>query len=113
MVSIYKGDDTNAFGQHFIKVNMKNAENYTITKCIFQCGPIQKIYKNPTFPFYIDFTKEETKKLYQNSECYLQVYDAQGLCLTCNGSLKFVAKPQVVATEHGQQRQLHRCRDCC
>ena len=41
MTTIYKGDDTNAFGENFIKIDVKNDAGYTISKCIFQCRPIQ------------------------------------------------------------------------
>lgn len=100
MASIYKGDDTNAFGQEFIKINMpKNFEGITISKCIFQCGPIQKVYHKPQFPIYVNFSHAESKKLPQTSECYLQVFDEKGLRQTCIGTLTFTAKAQVIQDE--------------
>lgn len=99
MATMFKGDDTGAFGQNFIKIDFKNADQYTISKCIFQCGPIQKVYTRPQFPIYVNFTHEESKRLYQNSECYLQVFDEKGLRQTCTGTLTFTAKPQVIADE--------------
>ena len=99
MTSIYKGDDTAAFGQNFIRINFEDADKYNISKCIFQCGPIQKVYIRPQFPIYVNFTHEESQKLYQTSECYLQVFDEKGLRQTCTGTLTFTAKPQVIADE--------------
>ena len=100
MTEIFKGDDTNAFGQNFIKINRPhNSEAYTISKVIFQCGPIQKVYTRPTFPIYVNFTHTESKKLQTISECFLQVFDEHGLRTTCTGSLKFTAKQQVVLDE--------------
>lgn len=99
MTSIFKGDDTGAFGQNFIKIDFTNADQYTISKCIFQCGPVQKVYTRPQFPIYVNFTHEESKRLYQASECYLQVFDEKGLRQTCTGTLTFTAKPQVIADE--------------
>lgn len=99
MTAIYKGDDTGAFGQNFIKVNFLQADQYTVSKCIFQCGPVQKIFTRPQFPIYINFSSTETKRLYQESTCYLQVFDENGLKITCEGTLSFTAKPQVVQNE--------------
>jgi hypothetical protein len=97
--TIYKGDDTNAFGQNFIKIDLVGSEGYTISKCIFQCGPIQKVYIKPQFPIYVNFSKMESKRLNQLSECYLQVFDEKGLRQTCKGTLTFIAQPQVVSDE--------------
>jgi len=99
MTAIYKGDDTAAFGQDFIIINCSGLEGQTISKAIFQCGPIQKIYTRPQFPIRVNFTHEESKKLYQNSECYLQVFDENGLRQTCEGMLPFTAQAQVVQDE--------------
>lgn len=100
MADIYKGDDTNAFGQNFIRIDLVNDSNYTISKCIFQCGPIQKIYTRPQFPLYVNFSHVESERLYQTSECYLQVFDEKGLRQTCKGSLTFTARPKVVENEY-------------
>lgn len=100
MTTIYKGDDTNAFGQNFIKINRpQNSEGYTISKVIFQCGPIQKVYTRPQFPIYVNFSHDESKKLQTISECYMQVFDEKGLRVTCSGTLTFTAKAQVVLDE--------------
>lgn len=98
---IYKGDDTNAFGENFIRIlRPSNTDGYVITKAIFQCGPIQKIYRNPVFPIYVNFSSTESKKLSQTNECYLQVFDEKGLKKTCKGSLTFTAKAQVVRDDN-------------
>lgn len=97
--TIYKGDDTGAFGQNFIKIDITGVEGYIISKCIFQCGPIQKVYTRPQFPIYINFTSVESKRLNQLSECYLQLFDEKGLRQTCKGTLTFTAQPQVIADE--------------
>ena len=100
MTTIYKGDDTNAFGENFIKIDVKNDAGYTISKCIFQCGPIQKVYVRPQFPIYVNFSHVESERLYQQSECFLQIFDEKGLRKTCKGSLTFTAQPKVVDNEH-------------
>lgn len=99
MTTIYKGDDTNAFGQDFIKIDLTGAEGYTISKVIFQCGPIQKVYTRPQFPIYVNFTHNESSRLYQESVCYLQVFDEKGRRQTCEGTLSFTAKAKVISDE--------------
>lgn len=99
MTTIYKGDDTNAFGQNFIKIDLTGAEGYTISKVIFQCGPIQKVYTRPQFPIYVNFNHNESNRLQQNSVCYLQIFDEKGRRQTCEGTLSFTAKTKVVADE--------------
>ena len=100
MTAIYKGDDTSAFGQHFIKIDVNNPAGYIISKCIFQCGPIQKVFTRPQFPIYVDFSHVESERLYQASECYLQIFDEQGRRQTCKGTLTFTAQPKVVDNEY-------------
>ncbi len=100
MTTIYKGDDTNAFGENFIKIDVQNTAGYTISKCIFQCGPIQKVFVRPQFPIYVNFSHVESERLYQQSECFLQIFDEKGLRKTCKGSLNFTAQPKVVDNEY-------------
>lgn len=96
MTAIYKGDDTGAFDQNFIKIDMENPAGYVISKAVFQCGPIQKVFTRPQFPIYVNFSNVESKRLYQTSECYLQIFDDKGRRWTCEGTLTFTAKAQVV-----------------
>lgn len=103
MTAIYKGDDTDAFDQNFIKINISNPSDYTITKVIFQCGNIQKVYSHPTFPIYVNFSHEESERLYQDSTCYLQVFDSKGRRQTCEGTLKFTANAKVVQDESSRR----------
>lgn len=112
MTTIYKGDDTNAFGQNFIKIDLVNASGYTISKVIFQCGPIQKVFIRPQFPIYVNFSHVESQRLYQLSECYLQVFDEKGLRQTCKGTLTFTAQPQVIADERNNRPELRTSYNC-
>lgn len=89
MATVYKGDDTSAFGNNLIRIELKGAEGYTISKVIFQCGTVQKIFNRPQFPILIDFTSEESSQLYEDAECYLQVFDEKGRRQTCGTILKF------------------------
>lgn len=99
MVAIYKGDDTNAFGENFLKISLKNDANLNISKVIFQCGPVQKVFVRPTFPIYVNFSHAESNRLPHDGECYLQIFDEKGLRKTVEGSISITAKAKVVSDE--------------
>lgn len=96
-----KGDDSNAFKGHLIRINRpRNTENLIITKCILQCGNIRKLKDNPEFPYFEDFTSEESKLLkVGENPAYLQIFDEEGLKVTCKGSINIPAEEQVVRDE--------------
>lgn len=89
MATIYKGDDTSAFGKNFIKIYLKGMDDYIISKAIFQCGTVQLTFNRPQFPIFINFNSEETSQLYEDAECYLQVFDEKGRRYTFNTTLTF------------------------
>lgn len=94
--AIFKGDDSGAFGNNFITINLENPLGYSISKAIFVCGCIQKPFKNPVFPLRINLTSQETAKLRSSNVCYLVVYDSEGRQKTCQGSLTFNAQNGVI-----------------
>ena len=96
-----RGDDSNAFGGGLIRVNRpKNTENLVITKCILQCGNVQKIQENPDFPYFVNFSHEESKLLrVGENPAYLQIFDEAGLKVTCKGSINIPIEEQVVRDE--------------
>lgn len=94
--AIFKGDDSGAFGNNFITINLDNPLGYTISKAVFVCGCIQKPFKNPVFPLRINLTSQETAKLRSSNVCYLVVYDSEGRQKTCQGSLTFNAQNGVI-----------------
>lgn len=93
---IYKGDNTGAFGNNFITINLDNPTGFTISKVIFTCGCIEKTFKSPVFPLVVNLTSEETEKLRASNVCYLVAYDEQGRQKTCQGTLTFPAKNGVL-----------------
>lgn len=95
--AIFKGDNTGAFGNSFITINLNNPLGYPISKAIFVCGCFQKIFENPVFPLVINFTSEETKKLNISNVCYLVVFDSLGRQKTCKGTLIFKAQNGVLS----------------
>lgn len=93
---LYRGDDTDAFGQKFITIELENVNELIISKAEFRCGNILKTFENPIFPIEVSLTSEETSQLQQNNICYLAIYDEQGRKHTCNGYLTFYSKQEVV-----------------
>lgn len=109
--TIFKGDDSDAFGRNLIRVNApKGIEEGLISKCIFQCGCYQQVIDTPTFPFYLNIPSEGSKKLSYANECYLQLFDKEGKRITLKGNLTILAEKQVVSdcqnssTENGVKR---------
>lgn len=94
--SIYRGDDTDAFDQEFIVINAVIPEGWVVSKAEWRAGTILKVFTDPVFPIKINLDKTESKKLQNINVCYLAVYDAQGRKQTCQGSLKFISKAEVV-----------------
>ena len=93
---LFKGDDSGAFGNNFITINLENPLEYPISKAIFVCGCITKEYINPVFPWVINFSSAETSHLKATNICYLVVYDSEGRQRTCKGTLTFKAQNGVI-----------------
>jgi hypothetical protein len=93
---IYRGDDWAAFGGKGITIHLINPMEYAVSKVIFVCGCIQKVYENPIFPLQVKLTSAESKRLNANNVCYLVAYDEQGRQKTCTGTLTFPAKNGVI-----------------
>lgn len=95
-IPIFKGDNSGAFGQDFITINLNNPYGYPISKAIFVCGCLQKTFQNPQFPLVINFTSQETSNFNSLNTCYLVVFDQQGRQKTCQGNLTFKAQNGVI-----------------
>lgn len=96
MTTLYRGDDTDAFGSSFITIELESELTVTISRAVFQCGSIKKVFDDPIFPLSIELTAQETKSLSVNNVCYLAVWDNEGKKRTCQGSLQFSTQSQVV-----------------
>ena len=95
-MTLYRGDDTDAFGSSFITIDLVTTMDVTITKAMFQCGVVKKLFDNPVFPLQIELTASETKSLPSNNTCYLAVWDEDNKKRTCSGFLQFSTQSQVV-----------------
>lgn len=97
--SIFKNDDTGAFGNTFLRINRPNgiADDVVITKVEFRCGMLPvMVFENPEFPIDINLTASQTKQLAATNCCYLKCYDENNLGQTCEGTISFKAKAQVI-----------------
>ena len=99
---IYKNDDMGAFGGS-ITVNLENESGYTITKVEFCCGSYFQEVENPVFPLVFKPTREDTAKFKTVNQCYLRVYDSNGLRQTASGTLTINANNEVVKKNDRQQ----------
>lgn len=94
--AIFKGDNTGAFGNSFITINLDNPNEYEISKVIFVCGCIQKTFIKPVFPLTVNLSSDETAKLKASNVCYLVAYDSENRQQTCRGNLTFPAQNGVL-----------------
>lgn len=94
--SVYMGDNTAAFGNNFITINLENPLEYPISKAVFVCNCLTKTFDNPVFPLVINFDSKETAKLRSSNTCFLVVYDSEGRQKTCTGNLTFKAQNGVL-----------------
>ena len=96
-MTLYRGDDTDAFGSSFITINLATTLDVAISKAIFQCGTVKKVFENPIFPLSIELSALETRTLPANNTCYLAVWDENNKKRTCEGNLVFSTQSQVVS----------------
>lgn len=94
--TVFKSDDTGAFGIDFITINFKNPLGYIVTKAEFMVvnnpNLPNKEFDNPVFPLRINFDRTETAKFLNVNICRLRVYDENGLRKTCKNTLTFYAE---------------------
>ena len=86
----YKGDNSAAFNNHFLKIELERDEDTPMPSWVeFVTGCIVKPYINPQFPLYVDFDEKESAKLCHINRGYLRAYDDKGQRMTCQGEIKF------------------------
>lgn len=95
----YKGDDTGAYGNNFITINLKNPLNYEVSKAQFVvnggCPHLDPV-ENPQFPMVINFTSEQTLQMRATNVGNLVTWDSQGRQKTCKGSITWDFKNGVI-----------------
>lgn len=109
-VSIFKNDDTGAFRQDdnpFLRINRPSglADNVDIYKAELKIGTlpimvfeniVEEVAQPLTFPIDINLDASQTVQLQYANNIYLKIYDVNGLGVTCNGTVSFEAKDEVV-----------------
>lgn len=105
--SIYRGDDTAAFGNNFITITVKNPKLYQISKLVVTtnsgvCIP-DKVFTDADFfarediNLFVNYTSSETLKLNNGANVVkLAAYDMNGLQQTCPQSKTFYAQNGVI-----------------
>lgn len=111
-MAIFKSDDTDAFGNKFITITVKNSNLYPISKLVAVTNSGTCI-ENKTFTdennfqredieLVINYSSKETPKLNQGANILnLVAYDMSGKQSTCPQSLTFYAKNGVIS-KNGQ-----------
>ena len=91
MANIYQGDNTGAFGESFLTINLVTEIEPVpvISKAVLKIGGICKTFDNPSFPLVVNFSSEETAKMGSVNAAFLAVWDSEGRKRTCEGSLSF------------------------
>lgn len=107
-MTIFKGDDTDAFGNQFIKITVKNPLLYPISKleAVTNSGigiknkPFtdENNFQQEEIELTINYTSAETTCLNQGANILnLVAYDESGKQSTCAQSLTFYAKNGVIS----------------
>ena len=103
--SIFKNDDTGAFGNDFIVIRRPKGlgDDIIISRVDFKCGPLPVMTFLPRegeetvrFPIRLNLTAEQTNLLNNTNYCYLKCYDKNGLGQTCEGPAVFRGKNREV-----------------
>lgn len=105
-MTLFKGDDTGAFGNNFITVTVKNPLLYPISKIEFvtnsgNCIPIKTFTNENNFQteeitLTVNYSSEESSRLNATNTGNLVVYDMNGKQSTCPQTLTFYAKNGVI-----------------
>lgn len=102
--TIFKGDNTAAFGGTFLTIKVSNPDLYPISKIIFVVngGSIKKeftdenMFQTAETILTVNFSSKETSILYPNNVGNLVVYDEYGRQETCKEYVKFNAQTGVI-----------------
>lgn len=97
MSDFYRTDNTAAFGNNFITINLvDNPLNVQVSRADFIVGCICKRFDSPVFPLIVNFTPEELQKLDIINVGYLKVYDMENRPKVCEGQVVFKLKNGVI-----------------
>ena len=97
---LYRQDDSNSFGKTLLEIHAEFPDDTwaeRVTRADFKVGPLPVMsFENPVFPITINLTSAQTALLKDVNDCYLAVYDENGLMQTCEGTLTLESHRRVV-----------------
>ena len=93
---IFRGDDTAAFGQNWLRINVDIPLTWIVSRAELKIGDILLTMEAPEFPVLINLTASQTAQLKDKNACYLALYDENGLKQTIEGTYTFTTRKQVV-----------------
>ena len=87
-MAITQGDDTGAFGNTWLVIDLTGIpEGFVVKKLKLIFGAVDKDYNNPEFPLPVNLTSAETKILRCGMNTgYVICYDENNHAQTCRGS---------------------------
>lgn len=96
----YRGDDWNSFGATAIEIYAQFpddtwAERVSLAEVKIGNLPVMS-FESPVFPLKINLSSEQTALLKDTNECYMAVYDENGLKRTCEGQMTIPTRRRVV-----------------
>ena len=95
--ALYRGDDSGAFGQQLLKVEVNNPHELIISRLDIKIGDTIVIpVNNPTFPLFINLTAQQTAILKDSNKITFACYDQFGLKKTCKGYVSLKTLPRQV-----------------
>ena len=94
------GDDSQSFGCDLMEIYAEFPDDTwaeRVSRCEIKIGPLPvMVFDNPVFPLTINLTSAQTILLKDKNECYMAVYDENGLKRTCEGQMTLCARKKVV-----------------
>lgn len=103
-MTIFKGDNTAAFGANFLTISVMNPDLVKISKIVFVVngGIIKREWTDENYfqvaetTLIVNFDSEETQKLYATNIGNLVTYDEYGQQYTCPQYVGFNAREGVI-----------------
>ena len=94
---IFRGDNTNSFGQDWLIIEAEIPEDWVVSMAEFKVGNLPAMMiDEPEFPLSINLSSAQTALLKDTNSCYLSLFDENGYKQTCEGTFIFETRKQVI-----------------
>lgn len=97
--AIYKGEDTDAFGQQFLTINITVPDGWVISKAELTIGKLTPIIFNspePPYVLHVSLNRSQTKQLERSNKARLAIFDTSGKKKILDGTVIIKTKPDIV-----------------